>query len=52
VVARAKVQRPAQSGMTTREIGADLGISAASVCRMLNAYTGLSSPVAPSSPQG
>jgi DNA invertase Pin-like site-specific DNA recombinase len=35
VVNRAKVQQMDAEGMTTREIGDELGISAASVCRML-----------------
>lgn len=37
VVNRAKVAQMDADGMTTREIGAELGISAASVCRILKA---------------
>jgi DNA invertase Pin-like site-specific DNA recombinase len=37
VVNRAKVVQMDADGMTTREIGEELGISAASVCRILNA---------------
>jgi uncharacterized protein YerC len=35
VVNRAKVAQMDADGMTTREIGGELGISAASVCRIL-----------------
>jgi DNA-binding CsgD family transcriptional regulator len=35
IVNRQKVQDLAAAGMTTRQIGEQLGISASSVCRML-----------------
>ncbi len=40
VVNRAKVAKMDADGMTTREIGDELGISAASVCRILQQRAG------------
>ena len=37
MVNREKVERMSEEGMTVREIGEELGISAASVCRLLKA---------------
>src|SRR5664280_146791 len=39
IVDRAKVAQMDAEGMTTREIGEELGVSAASVCRILNSTT-------------
>ena len=39
VVNRAKVAQMDSEGMTTRDIGEELGISAASVCRILKGTT-------------
>jgi putative DNA-invertase from lambdoid prophage Rac len=40
VVSRAKIASMSAEGMTTREIGDELGVSAASVCRILKAASG------------
>jgi putative DNA-invertase from lambdoid prophage Rac len=40
VVSRAKIATMSAEGMTTREIGDELGVSAASVCRILKAASG------------
>ena len=44
VVNRAKVVQMDAEGMTTREIGEELGVSAASVCRILNGVAAHVSP--------
>jgi DNA invertase Pin-like site-specific DNA recombinase len=38
VVDRERIARLDEEGLTTREIAAEMGISAASVCRILRAY--------------